>query len=71
MSYFQYQAKDSSGKEIIDKIEAEDQNAALSILEDKGYLVTSITECANTVDEGKKKRSVKNSSREQQPPLFE
>ena len=44
MSYFQYQAKDSSGKEIIDKIEAEDQNAALSILEDKGYLVTSITE---------------------------
>ena len=44
MTYFQYQAKDSSGKEIIDKIEAEDQNAALSILEDKGYLVTSITE---------------------------
>lgn len=34
-------------------------------------LVTSIKECANTVDESKKKRNVKNSSREQQPPLFE
>ena len=44
MAFFQYQAKDSDGKVIIDKIEAEDQNAALLLLENKGYLVTSINE---------------------------
>ena len=44
MAYFQYQAKDSDGKEIIDKIEADDQPAAVLSLENKGYLVTSINE---------------------------
>ncbi|MBP5469806.1 MAG: hypothetical protein J6Z11_11245, partial [Candidatus Riflebacteria bacterium] len=44
MAFFEYQAKDSEGKILTDKIEAQDETSAISILENKGYLVTSIHE---------------------------
>lgn len=44
MAFFEYQAKDSEGKIITDRIEAEDQAAAVSILGNKGFLITSIKE---------------------------
>ena len=42
MAFFEYQAKDVEGKIINDKIEADDQAAALAVLSNKGYLITSI-----------------------------
>ncbi len=44
MAFFEYQAKDSEGKIVTDKIEAQDEAAAISILGNKGFLVTSINE---------------------------
>ena len=44
MAFFEYQAKDIEGKIVNDTIEADDQAAALAILSNKGYLITSINE---------------------------
>ena len=44
MAFFEYQAKDIEGKIINDTIEADDQAAALAILSNKGYLITSIND---------------------------
>ena len=44
MAIFQYQGKDPEGKIITNNIEADDEEAAVSILGNKGYLVTSIIE---------------------------
>ena len=44
MAFYQYQAKDSDGKIITDKIEADNQSSAVNILENKGYIITSIDE---------------------------
>ena len=44
MAIFQYQGKDPEGKIITNNIEADDEEAAVSILGNKGYLITSIIE---------------------------
>ena len=50
MPFFQYNAKDVDGNSIKDKIEAEDQTAALNLLNSRGLFITSIKEVDNSAD---------------------